>query len=102
MSGQPPEAAADSAASHVSPASRTPLPQLAGQSESTFRVNPAWGQHPSPGVGVSINVCVHRVWQPDPTRTSRVQGSSSLQLALVGQAPSLPEAIARSHVSPAS
>jgi hypothetical protein len=50
------------AGSQVSPASKTPLPQLAEQSVSSAEVHPT-GQHPSPPTHVLMAVWLHATLQ---------------------------------------
>ncbi len=73
--------------SQVSPASMTPFPQLAEQSESVRALQPA-GQHPSPSVQVVMDWCTHERLQLAalPVLESAVQALASLQTA--GQLPS--------------
>ena len=54
--GHPPAAVVARPLSQVSPASRIPLPQTAGQSGSTLVPGLGVGQHPSPGAAVVIVV----------------------------------------------
>lgn len=86
--------------SHVSEGiSTTPLPQVAGQSESTAAWAPG-GQQPSPPRNAVVGTNRHRALHVLPSmRRSSVQGIPSAQV--VGQAPT-PLAIAVSQVSPAS
>jgi hypothetical protein len=85
----------EAAGSHVSPGSRTPLPQLGEQSKSVFALQPA-GQQPSPEAHVVTTVCPHAALQfaALPVVWSIVQALPSLQSA--------EHEAAGSHVSPGS
>jgi hypothetical protein len=101
-SGQEPGQAPEPAPiplSQASPISRTPLPQTAGQSSSTFRLPPV-GQQPSPGMKATIGLNGQAAVQPEPDSVSSVHGCMSSHA--VGQAPVAGGAMPVSHVSPFS
>jgi hypothetical protein len=87
------------ATSHVSPPSRTPLPQTAPQSLSLVALHPG-AQHPSPlthaVMAVSRHVTLHAPLDPERTSVVHALPSSQVTLAQVG------DPGATSQVSPAS
>jgi hypothetical protein len=87
------------AVSQVSPASTTPLPQLARQSLSVALFAPG-GQQPSLLIGIVMAVCMHAAWQLFGfIRTSVVHACMSSQF--VGHAPA-PATMPVSQTSPGS